>query len=136
MSIVSLEKITIIGHQDNKDEVFEGLQALGCLHLIPLSVEGEAAPYSGPSKDAQEALHFLARTSQQRRQVTDPKRFDASKVEKQALDLQRRLYRLRNRRDFLSTRIDNLAPWGISSSRPERNLPGKACGSSRCHITK
>ena len=126
MSIVNLEKITIIGHQDNKDEVFEGLQALGCLHLIPLSVEGEAAPYSGPSKDAQEALHFLARTSQQRRQVTDPKRFDAREVETQALDLQRRLYRLRNRRDFLSTRIDNLAPWGDFEFPPREKLAGQS----------
>ena len=28
------------------------------------------------------------------------------------LALQRRLFELRNRRDFLSQRIDNLAPWG------------------------
>ena len=112
MSIVGLDKVTIIGHRDNKDSVFEGLQALGCLHLIPLTAEGQASPSSGPSKDAQEALHFLARTSHQRRQVTDPKRFDAVALEQQALDLQRRLYKLRNRRDFLSTRIDNLAPWG------------------------
>jgi V/A-type H+-transporting ATPase subunit I len=112
MRIVGLDKVTIIGHRDNKDSVFEGLQALGCLHLIPLTAEGQASPSSGPSKDAQEALHFLARTSHQRRQVTDPKRFDAVALEQQALDLQRRLYKLRNRRDFLSTRIDNLAPWG------------------------
>jgi V/A-type H+-transporting ATPase subunit I len=112
MSIVGLDKVTIIGHQDNKDSVFMGLQALGCLHLIPLTAEGQASPSTGPSKDAQEALHFLVRSSHQRRQVTDPKRFDAIALEGQALGLQRQLYKLRNRRDFLSTRIDNLAPWG------------------------
>lgn len=112
MSIVSLEKVTILGHQDNKDEVLEGLQALGCLHLIPLTATGEAQAGAGPSKDAQEALRFLASTPQRRRQVTDPGRFDAAAVESQALALQRRLYKLRNRRDFLTTRFDNLAPWG------------------------
>ena len=71
MSIVSLEKLTILGHQDNKDEVLEGLQALGCLHLIPLTSQGETKAGVGPSKDAQEALRFLASTPQRRRQVTD-----------------------------------------------------------------
>jgi hypothetical protein len=40
--------------------------------------------------------------------VTDARRFAADAVERQALDLQRRLYELRNERDFLSTRIQNL----------------------------
>ena len=42
MSIVALEKVTLVGHQNNKEEVLSGLQALGCLHLIPLTPEGEA----------------------------------------------------------------------------------------------
>ena len=81
MSIAALDKVTIIGHHNNKEEVLAGLQALGCLHLIPLTREGEAIADSGPSKDAREALRFLASCAQQRRQVTDPKRFDAHQVE-------------------------------------------------------
>jgi hypothetical protein len=112
MSIVSLYKATLAGHLDDKEDVLTGLQELGCLHLIPLTPEGEPAADTGPSKEAREALRFLASTPQRRRQVTDARRFDADAVERQALDLQRRLYELRNERDFLSTRIQNLEPWG------------------------
>jgi len=112
MTIVSLDKVTLVGHQHNKSEVLIGLQNLGCLHLIPLSPEGRATGTSGPSKDAREALHFIASASPRRRQATNPRHFNAARVEREALELQRRLFQLRNRRDFVSTRIDNLAAWG------------------------
>lgn len=112
MSIVALDKLTIVGHRHNKDEVLAGLQELGCLHLIPLTPEGKAAGTVGPSKRAREALRFLASAAPRRRQVTDPARFDAYEIEQQALKLQRLLFELRIRRDFLSTRIENLTPWG------------------------
>ena len=50
MSIVSLDKVTLIGHCRDKEEVLAGLQAIGCLHLIPLTPEGDAAEGAGPSK--------------------------------------------------------------------------------------
>ena len=68
MSIVTLDKITLIGHCDDRDKVMAGLQELGCLHLIPLTPEGVAIEETGPSKDAREALQFLASAPQQRRQ--------------------------------------------------------------------
>ena len=112
MTIATLDKVTIVGHRDNKDEVLAGLQELGCLHLIPLTLEGRVAGDVGPSKHAREALHFLASATPRRRQATSSKRFDAAEVEQQALRLQRRLFELRNRRDFMSLRIDNLKHWG------------------------
>ena len=112
MSIVALDKITLVGHLDNKDEILAQLQEFGCLHLIPLTPEGQTAADRGPSKDAREALNYIASAQPRRRQVTDAKRFDAAQVEREALDLQQRMFDLRNRRDFISTRIDNLAPWG------------------------
>jgi V/A-type H+-transporting ATPase subunit I len=112
MSIEALQKVALAGHLDNKNEVLMGLQELGCLHLIPLTPEGKATGDSGPSKDAREALRFLASASPRRRQATNPKNFDAARIEKQALALQRRHFELLNRRDFISTRIDNLAAWG------------------------
>jgi V/A-type H+-transporting ATPase subunit I len=125
MSIVSLYKITLAGHLSDKEEVLAGLQELGCLHLIPLTPEGEAAAATGPSKEAREALRFLACAPQRRRQVTDARRFDADAVERQALDLQRRLYELRNERDFLATRIQNLEPWGDFAFPPPGELGGQ-----------
>ena len=125
MSIVSLDKVTLIGHCGDKEQVMSGLQALGCLHLIPLTPEGDAAVDAGPSKDARDALHFLAGAPQQRRQVTDTRRFNARNVETRALALQRRLFELRNRRDFLATRIENLAPWGDFDFPPLKHLDGQ-----------
>jgi V/A-type H+-transporting ATPase subunit I len=125
VSIVALDKVTLIGHCHDKEAVLEGLQALGCLHLIPLTPEGAAVRGSGPSKQARDALHFLAGAPQQRRQVTDNRRFNAGNVEARALELQRRLYALRNRRDFLATRIDNLAPWGDFEFPPLEQLDGQ-----------
>ena len=112
MSIEALDKVTLVGHGSNKNDVLAGLQELGCLHLIPLTPEGKATDASGPSRDAREALRFLASASPRRRQATNAKNFNADAIEKQALELQRRHFELLNRRDFISTRIDNLAPWG------------------------
>ena len=112
MSIEVLDKVTLVGHLHNKSEVLCGLQALGCLHLIPLTTEGRATGTSGPSKDSREALRFLASVSPRRRQITNPKHFDAASIERRALELQRLHFELINRRDFVSTRIDNLASWG------------------------
>ena len=112
MSIETLDKVTLVGHGSNKNDVLAGLQELGCLHLIPLTPEGKATDASGPSRDAREALRFLASASPRRRQATNAKNFNADAIEKQALELQRRHFELLNRRDFISTRIDNLAPWG------------------------
>ena len=125
MSIVALDKVTVVGHMRDKEEVLAGLQEFGCMHLIPLTPEGEAAAEAGPSKEAREALRFLASTPQRRRQVTDPRRFDAREVERKALDLQKRLFELRNERDFLSTRIQNLAPWGDFEFPPLETLGGQ-----------
>ena len=82
MTISALQKVTLVGHVEDKEAVLADLQALGCLHLIPLTREGEAAPDTGPSKSAREALAFLASATPRRRQVTDARRFDADEVER------------------------------------------------------
>jgi len=113
VTIVALKKITVYGHADDKARVIEDLQSLGCLHLIPLTDEGEpAGEGEGPSRKALEALKFLASCPYQRRQVSDPSRLDPIEVQTQALEVQKRLYTLREERDYLAERLKNLAPWG------------------------
>lgn len=113
MTIVALKKITALGLVDDKARVIEDLQALGCLHLIPLSDEGEpAGEREGPSRQALEALKFLASCPYQRRQVSDPNRLDPIEVQAQALEVQKRLYTLKEDRDYLAQRLKNLEPWG------------------------
>ena len=79
MSIAALDKVTLVGHRDNKSEVLTGLQSLGCLHLIPLTPEGKALEDAGPSKNAREALHFIASASPRRRQAKNPKQAACSR---------------------------------------------------------
>ncbi len=113
MSIVQLKKVTFLGPVELKDRVIEDLQTLGCLHLIPLTAEGEPANEgAGPSRQARDALMFLASCKYQRRQATDSSKFDPIAVEKRALELQKQLYDLQEERDYLAQRLKNLEPWG------------------------
>jgi V/A-type H+-transporting ATPase subunit I len=125
VSIVGLTKATVVGHEQDKEQVLSELQELGCLHLIPLTPEGEPAEDVGPSRQAREALQFLASCPQRRRQVSDPSHFDAVEVERKALELQRRFHELGNERDFLAQRIEALAPWGEFEFPPLEDLGGK-----------
>ncbi len=125
MSIKVLAKATLVGHMADKERALAELQELGCLHLIPLTPEGEPAEALGASRAAREALRFLSSAPQRRRQLTDPARFDAVAVEEQALGIQKRLHDLHHERDFLSQRIANLAPWGDFEFPPLEELGGQ-----------
>ena len=126
MSIVTLNRVTFIGHIDDKRSTIEELQRLGCLHLIPLTETGERgqSAASGVSREALEALRFLASGSYQRRQVTDAQRLDALSVQTQALALMKHLYKLRQDRDFIAQRLEDLAPWGDFAFAPLEQMGG------------
>ncbi|HUL11750.1 MAG TPA: hypothetical protein VLU73_06235 [Methylococcaceae bacterium] len=70
MSIVKLQKVTFAGLLEDKERLLDG--ADGALGRC-------------------DALAFLKSYSQRRRQVRDPARFDAVDVERQALEVRRRL---------------------------------------------
>ncbi len=125
MSIAALDKVTVVGHLHDKEQVLAGLQQLGCLHLIPLTPEGEPSAEPGASREAKDALQFLASAPQKRRQVTDASGFQALEIEGRALDLQRRFFQLRNERDLLEERIAALAPWGDFEFPPLEELGGQ-----------
>jgi V/A-type H+-transporting ATPase subunit I len=112
MSIVPLKKLMLVGMAADKEPILSDLQEFGCLHLIPLTLEGEESSDQGPSKEAKEALEFLASCPQKRRQVTDAERFEALEVELKALEIRKRLHDLRQERDDLDQRIEFLEPWG------------------------
>ena len=48
MSIVTLNKVTLLGHVADKEQILDDLQELGCLHLIPLAAQGDAGAQLGP----------------------------------------------------------------------------------------
>ncbi len=124
MSIVQLAKVTLIGLSETKTKVIEDLQGLGCLHLIPLSAEGDPIEGGGPSRESREALDFLASCPNQRRQVTHSERFDVLAVEAEALALKKRLFDLREERDSLAELLEGLAPWGDFVLPPPEEIGG------------
>jgi V/A-type H+-transporting ATPase subunit I len=126
VSIVALKKVLFCGHVDSKTQTLNDLQALGCLHLIPLTEEGEpAGEGSGPSRQSRDALQFLASCPGRRRQVSNPTRFDAVEVERGALALQKKLFDLREQRDYLASRLKNLEPWGDFQFTPLEEVGGQ-----------
>ncbi len=123
MSIVSLEKVTFYGHTDDRQQVISDLQTFGCLHIIPLAPEQETLhKVSGPSSRSREALRFLTSCSNRRRQVRDPKKFDAHIIEQKTLALLDKILDLEAERDFLIGRIENIRPWGEFSFPPREAL--------------
>lgn len=113
MGIIKLNKVTFIGLSDDKEKILDGLQTIGCLHLIQLTTEGDGAVREGgASPGAQEALKFLLECSHRWRQSTLTEKFDPVRVEKRALEIKQRLLDLQDEKDFLVERIENLTPWG------------------------
>lgn len=123
MAIVSLRKVTLVGHRDDKERVLEDLQELGCLEIISLTEE--VAPLADPSKRSREALQYLERCPQKQRAVTHAVDFDAVRVEEQVLQLRDRSHELELERDALLHRIEALAPWGDFEFPPEADLGGR-----------
>ena len=123
MAIVPLSKLTLVGHQAEKEKVLEDLQELGCLEVVPLAPD--VAPLGDPSKRSREALSYLDRCPQKQRPVTVPAHFDAVQVEEEILALQDRIHRLELERDALMHRIEALAPWGDFEFPLVEELAGK-----------
>ena len=78
MAIVPLSKLTLVGHQAEKERILEDLQELGCLEIVSLA--DDVAPLADASKPSREALNFLERCPQKQRPVTNPAEFDADET--------------------------------------------------------
>ena len=122
MAIVPLSKLTMVGHQAEKEQVLEDLQELGCLEIVSLA--HDVAPLTDPSKPSREALSYLERCPQKQRPVTitNPAQFDAVGVEEEILDLRDRTQQLELEQDALIHRIEALAPWGDFEFPPDEDV--------------
>ncbi len=122
MTIAPLNRITVIGRVADKDRLLKGLQALGCLHLVPMAL---AKPGTDPGADgdvtleggteianASKAVKFLTDAPYQRRQVRNPAGFNLHDVVDTVLDLKTKLRLANDKRDFLLARIADVEPWG------------------------
>lgn len=112
MSIVKLMKITVYGHTDNKGQILNDFQDMGCLHLIPLNTQEDLLHKAGPTSESRDALKFLTSCSQRMQQIEDPAAFNATEVEQETLEIKRQIEELEDDRDFFRIRIKDLKPWG------------------------
>jgi V/A-type H+-transporting ATPase subunit I len=112
MSIVLLERVTFAGLSADKDRLLDDLHARGCVELIPLRGDAADVASAGPSSEARDALKFLLACPRRRRQVRDDARFDVESVERQTLELQKRVQALESERDALVQRLAAAKPWG------------------------
>lgn len=112
MSIVKMHKVTFIGMTADRDHLLADLQKIGCVQIIPLATGNSAIPDTAATAGAREALKFLHTFPRRRRQVLNKEQFDAVEVERRTLEVRNRLHNLKEERDFLIKRIQDMLPWG------------------------
>ena len=126
MTIARLKRVTLCGLVTEKEGLLKGLQAFGCLHLLPLRpAPAEPEKVASPRAEAAyKALRFLTDMREKRRQVTKDPNFDVGKVVEEALAVKDRLRDATDRRDFLEHRIAAVEPWGDIVFPPHAELAG------------
>lgn len=127
MSILTLNRLTLAGLAREKDAVLERLQALGCLHLLPLGpapAEPERTP-PAHAVEALKALRYLRDLPEKRRQVRTDPAFDIDRTIQTVLDNQQRLRDVSDRRDALRQRLIELEPWGDFELPSPADLAGR-----------
>lgn len=113
MAIVPLDKVTLYGPVHRRPVVLEGLQTLGCLHLVDLAKPVDhPSPDELVSADAREALRYLNACPTRRRQTRTRVGYDHSEVDREALAGKHREEALNDERDHLRKAISDLKPWG------------------------
>lgn len=114
MSIVPLKKITFCGAVKEKGLIMQGLQKLGCMHLVPLKTVAPQEENTGTIKPerAYKALRYLNDTPKKRHFITDMNSFNLEEVVDRALANHDRIRQAVDERDSLVRRIQQVEPWG------------------------
>ncbi|MET4695500.1 V-type ATP synthase subunit I [Endozoicomonas lisbonensis] len=112
MAIKQLNKITLYGPSQDKAHVLQGLQSMGCLHLIPLTDQPAEASVRLQPAEASEALAWLERAPRTRRQVKDKSIADIDTVVREVLDNKSSTREVSDARDKLEERVREVRPWG------------------------
>ncbi len=126
MSIVKQNKITLFGLCKDKQALLQGLQNLGCMHVIPLApLPKEVEKIVSPrAEKAYKALKFLSQVEVKRRQIHHKENFNVDKLVAQALDLQLQIRRASDKKALLERRLMDIQPWGDIVYPPKEALAG------------
>lgn len=115
MTIVPLCKVTVVGLTSDKGILLDGLQQLGCLHLMPLQQRSQAdEPFvsTRPIEDAREALRYLGDVRRVRHQTRADAAFDFDRLIAAALANRQCKREAEDRVLALEERLRRLEPWG------------------------
>ena len=114
MSIVPLARVTVVGLSADKDNLIDGLQRLGCLHLIPLAAPPEEGTFvtARPIEEARQALRYLSDVRRRRHQTRVDADFDFDRLIAEALATRQRQREAEDRLLALEARLRELEPWG------------------------
>ena len=114
MSIVPLARVTVVGLSADKDALIDGLQRLGCVHLIPLAAPAEEGTFvtARPIEEARQALRYLSDVRRRRHQTRVDADFDFDRLIAEALDTRQRQREAEDRLLALEARLRELEPWG------------------------
>lgn len=115
MAIVPLQKVNLYGTLSDREVVVDGLQQLGCLHLVNLSGQDAAKPLEQTDRNlVEDAIRYLeaspVQNSNQRQQYKDD--LDCLRVAQLALENQKLRDEVGDRHDQLQQQVDTLTPWG------------------------
>lgn len=124
MSIVSLVKVTVYSLAEEKRDVLNRLQELGCLHLLPLYEEQQVSKTQHVTRTARDAFDFIKNSPLRRSQSSKTNQFDPHAVEQEALKIKERMLILEQQRDFLKKRIEDVKQWGEFSFPDLKDLNG------------
>lgn len=131
MSIVRLQKVTFYGLARQRDDVLEGLQRLGCLHLIDLPGNGDKEKLEQSDRSyADEAINYLLacpvqNPNQHRAYIKgDPRASDCLAIAHQAIENRDQRNELSDERDCLERSIELTEPWGEFEMPPPEETKG------------
>lgn len=114
MSIVKLKKITIYGCLNEKLQVLDELQRIGCMHITSLYKPENLLDKQDTDDvlQAREALRYLKDCSSKLKQIKEPLSFDPASVEQQVLHIKHQVEELQDELDVVKHKIEELIPWG------------------------
>jgi V/A-type H+-transporting ATPase subunit I len=128
MTIVPLCKLSVVGLAADKAHLIDGLQRLGCLHLIPLQPPVEAdQPFVSrhPVADARKALGYLADVRRRRHQTRLDASFDFDRLIGEALANRQAKREAEDELLALEARLEEMDPWGDFRLPPLEQLGGQ-----------
>lgn len=127
MSIVQLKKITFYGCLNEKLEILDELQCLGCMHITSLYVYENLLDKGDVNGilETRESLKYLNSCPTKLKQIQNSPSFDPASIKQQVLHNKDQLEKLQDEKDLVTHKIQELIPWGNFALPDPKELAGQ-----------